>query len=305
MTKVTEVGVRSHRCRKRSDAGNIGRWSTTKDNSGRSEGGRETHRKTKFGRNRRTGIRRGSSGRGGRQGKSRSRRTNTTGGKSRSNRINQRRRIGKRRRRDKRRFLRNGCQGRKSKRTQSLTEKTTSLTGEDNKELEKGLRIGRGSHIANTSLEVGRSESEVRVLPGSERYTVANVGGSVRGREKQVKESVTSGTVRVQGKFIQVVVDGTKGNLDNDLLVRGSKLRRIIFLAEASDREETTVKGDGRRKERFHVEDRVRSRKTRERRIRRNRRHRSEQREREKWRNNLLLTSMRGVDEAWLNDERS
>jgi hypothetical protein len=134
---------------------------------------------------------------------------------------------------------------------------------------------------------------------------VTNVLGSGGGGKKKLGELITSRVIDIQVEFIQVIANGAKSNLDKDLLVVGDELSRSIPFTETRDGEKTTVEGDRGRKERLDVKNRFRSRWFRQGSSRGNRRHRSEQRERGKGRNNLLLTSMREFDEAWLNDELS
>jgi hypothetical protein len=108
--------------------------------------------------------------------------------------------------------------------------------------------------------------------------------------------------VDVQVEFIQVIANRAKSNLDKDLFVGGNELGRSIPFTETRDGEKTTVEGDRGGKERLDVENRFRSGGFRQGGSRGDRRHRSEQRERGKGRNNLLLTSMREFDGAWLNE---
>jgi hypothetical protein len=122
----------------------------------------------------------------------------------------------------------------------------------------------------------------IRIVPRSEGDIMTNVGRCVSGGEKKLRKSRTRDVVRIQSKFIEVILDGAKGNLDKNLFV-GSKVEkgRIILATETGDREKSTVKRD-RRKVRLHIEDRFRGRTISQRGGGRNRRHRSAQRKREK-----------------------
>jgi hypothetical protein len=126
-----------------------------------------------------------------------------------------------------------------------------------------------------------RGKSMVRIVPGGQGDTVTKVGSSVSRSEKKGQESSPRHTIRVQIKLIEMIRDGAKGDFDDEGLEGRGKLSRSITLAKARDRKETTVKGD-RREERFHVENRTRSRDDSRRGRRRNRRHRSAQRKRKK-----------------------
>jgi hypothetical protein len=114
---------------------------------------------------------------------------------------------------------------------------------------------------------------------------MTNMVRSRRGGNKKLGKFVTSRAVGVEGMFIQMMLDGAKSNLENDMLVVRNKLGGAILLVETRSREKTAGKRNGRGEERRDVEDRSRGRRTRERgsrRSRRIRRHQSARRKRRK-----------------------
>jgi hypothetical protein len=80
----------------------------------------------------------------------------------------------------------------------------------------------------------------------------------LRGRggiEKEISEFGASRAIGVQVMFIEVILDGTKGNLNDRMLVGGRKLSGCVLLAETRDSEEARGEGNRRGEERFDKED--------------------------------------------------
>jgi hypothetical protein len=196
-------------------------------------------------------------------------------------------------------ILRNGSERRRDcMGAKSSAKKATSLAREDDENREGRLRVRGTKHFLNASLKERWGKRMIRAVPGSQGDIVADIGGCIRRSEKKIGEGLTSGVIRVQRILIQIVLKRTESDLQDDLLVVGSKLSGRILLAQPRDREETTVKSNGRREERFDVENRGGGQRGRRRRVRWIRRHQRRQRKREKGRNNLLLTSIRVRDET-------